>query len=296
MAVNPGTGMIPGGGGLASANEFYQAGGMAGQFGPVAGQQGFVYMGPNFRPAPSKAEQAAARSRARSSMRRAAAEQATGARGIGGMPTQVTSYIPNNEETRSYAPIDAIGSDAYWLTLKPEDKERFRNAYRGATGSNIRSEATFMSNWRNSVIGAANFTAQTGRPITPWEYMELLAGGMSGARGGGGGGGGVSRVVDLTNPSDAQVLVDNALNSYLGRRATEEELGTFLQTLNKAERANPVVTTPSGRTGGVNRELVAREFAESRDEAAEFMVESQYMNWFEQLLNRDVTEGIESGL
>lgn len=296
MAVNPGTGMIPGGGGLASANEFYQAGGMAGQFGPNAGQQGFVYMGPNFRPAPSKAEQAAARSRARSSMRRASGEQATGARGIGGEPTRVTPYTPNTEESRSYAQIDLIGSDSFWLTMKPEDKERFRNAYRGATGSNIRSEATFMSNWRTSVIGAANFTAQTGRQITPWEYMELLAGGMSGARGGGGGGGGVSRVVDLTNPSDAQVLVDNALNSYLGRRATEEELGTFLSTLNKAERANPVVTTPSQRTGGVNRELVAREFAESRDEAAEFMVESQYMNWFEQLLNRDVTEGIESGL
>jgi hypothetical protein len=284
MTVNPGTQMMPG---YANANEFANAGGIP----QMGGQSGYVFMGDNFFPAPSKQESAKSRALARSQARRA------GQVGIQGMPTSLRPYTPNTEQQRSYAPIDQVASDAFWLTMNPKDQQQFRDAYVQATGSRIRSETTFIGAFKNSVVGAANFTAQTGRPITPIQYMQLIGANSAGPRGGGGGrGGGTSTVVDLTNPSDAQILVDNALTSYLGRRATKEELGSFLSTLNKAERANPLVTTQTQRSGGVNRELVAREFAESRDEAAETMVNSQYMGWFEQLMSRDVTEGIESGL
>jgi hypothetical protein len=290
MTVNPGTQMMPG---YANANEFVNAGGIP----QISGNSGYVFMGPNAVPAPSKQESAKSRALARSAARRAAAEIATGQVGIGGMATQIRPYTPNTAEQRSYLPIDQVASDVYWATMTPKEQQQFRDAYSQATGSRIRSEFQFINGWKQAVVGAANFSAQAGRPITPMEYAQLLGANAAGPRGGGGGGGSrTSVVVDLTNPSDAQIVVDNALTSYLGRRATEEELSSFLSTLNKAERKNPVVTSPTQRSGGVNRELVAREFAESRDEAAETMVNSQYMGWFEQLMSRDVTEGIESGL
>ena len=100
----------------------------------------------------------------------------------------------------------------------------------------------------------------------------------------------------MTNPSDAKVLADSALSNYLGRAANEEETSMFLSTLNKAERQNPIITTQSSRSGGVNREQVAKEFAQSQEGAAEYLASTQYMDWFMEKLASDPTEGIESGL
>jgi len=102
--------------------------------------------------------------------------------------------------------------------------------------------------------------------------------------------------VNLTNPSDAQVVVNNALQQYLGRDATEEESAAFLKTLNQLERKNPIRTTKSSRSGGVNPNEVAKEVAMADKNYAETAVNSTYMGWLLDAIQQDPTQGVASGL
>ena len=112
----------------------------------------------------------------------------------------------------------------------------------------------------------------------------------------GDGGGGVSRVVNLTNPDDAKSLVNGALQTYLGRDATQEEITEFTKALNKAERQNPIVSTRTQRSGGVSPAQRAEDFARSQEGSAEFLADTQYSNWFQEAIMSNPTEGIASGL
>ena len=87
--------------------------------------------------------------------------------------------------------------------------------------------------------------------------------------GGSGGSGGSSTFAALTNEFDAEVLINSTLGTYLGRDATEKEIDAFWKQLNKSERANPLTTTPSGSSGGYNKNLAAEKFAEQSDDYAD---------------------------
>lgn len=279
--------------GAANAPEILQMGGFAGPTGPAVGGQ-MVYMGPNFRGKPSAAEQRQTERIKQSPTIRHPSE-AVG-RTVLPLPTRNYDYASMQE-----------ASDYYFL-MPPKQREQFHGYYQNITGSRIRSVPSFINGWNQAVTGSAEFTRMTGRPTTPMEYAQMLANVGPGVRPQGGRGGGSrgptrTEVINLTNPSDARVLVDNALTQYLGRRATQEESRTFLKTLNKLERKSPQISVESGdqtrkvvQEGGLNQELVAREFAESREDAAEFMVQSQYMNWFTDLLARDPAGRLTSGL
>jgi len=91
----------------------------------------------------------------------------------------------------------------------------------------------------------------------------------SGYSGGSGGSGGTSTFAALTNEFDAEVLINSTLGTYLGRDATEKEIDAFWKQLNKSERANPLTTTPSGSSGGYNKNLAAEKFAEQSDDYAD---------------------------
>lgn len=150
--------------------------------------------------------------------------------------------------------------------------------------------------WINRIVPeTVAYNAATNSNVNPFEFAQLRNGDAP-MPVKDSGGAGYSRVIDLTNPSDAKVLADNALSTYLGRAANEDETEMFLSTLNKVERRNPIVTTPSGRTGGVNTQQVAKEFAQSQEGAAEYLASTKYMDWFMEKLASDPTEGIESGL
>lgn len=151
---------------------------------------------------------------------------------------------------------------------------------------------------QNMLMGLAQYQTTSGEKIDMWQYMERrkeLALQAKQAKGGGGGGG-ARAIVNLTNPQDAEVLVDNALTQYLGRQATQEELDKFLRTLNRAERRNPVIASTSGQSGGINQQLMAQEFATSRPEAGETQAATTYMGWMMDALTQPVAGGIESGL
>jgi hypothetical protein len=101
-----------------------------------------------------------------------------------------------------------------------------------------------------------------------------------------------SRSVTLTDPDTAQSLVDSALESYLGRSASQDETDQFIAHLTAREKANPKMTSQSVTTapgtsstdtmtqGGTNSAQIAEEWAKGQEGAAEFQAASSYFDEF----------------
>jgi len=135
--------------------------------------------------------------------------------------------------------------------------------------------------------------SDSGAQFDPYEAMNFLEvqnatlGNIFGKRGTGStGSGGTRYTINLTNESDAEVLVNGSLNTYLGRDATDEELDNFYTTLNKKQRKNPTKTVTSGRrtetSGGINKELEAQKFAETREDYADVQAQTTFKGLIEQ--------------
>jgi len=108
----------------------------------------------------------------------------------------------------------------------------------------------------------------------------------SGTSGSGSVSGGASTVstYDFTQPEIARKLVDTSLKGYLGRSATEEEVKQFTTALRAEEQGNPTVVTQTGstntRSGGVNAELFAEDYALQQEGAAEYQAATKYLDLF----------------
>lgn len=248
---------------------FLEAAGQMGTLGlPINASDGYVYMGPDYEE-----------------------DVKPGA--------YVGSTVGSGRQFSAMFPIERATQEYYYL-----DDMQFADLMQQTSriiGYDSRRNPTMIkAKWDEAVLGAAAYNQATNRTISPFGWLKMQADRMERAgaamRGGGGGGGGSRSVVNLTNPDDAQVLVDNALQQYLGRAATAKERNQFLRTLNSAERANPVVSGPGGSQGGINRELRAEEFARSRPDAAEYLANTQYTDWLQELLSQEPMGGIESGL
>jgi len=116
------------------------------------------------------------------------------------------------------------------------------------------------------------------------------------------GGGGVGRAprlpsrteqVDLTNEGTATQVLNTAMLESVGREATAKEVAAFTQLLNSEETDNPLYRqdTPVGladtnveRGGGINKELLAAEFADGTPGAKEYKMATEGMeaveDWF----------------
>jgi hypothetical protein len=211
--------------------------------------------------------------------------------------TYIGSTYGSGRKGTAMFPIDRAVEEYYYLD--DEQMGRLVNQTSRLIGYDARRQPSMLlATWRDAVTGAAAYGKAMNEQISPFEWLQQQADRMErlgqGRRAGGGGG--ARAIVNLTNPADAQVLVDGALQQVLGRAASPEERGEFLRALNQAERANPIVSGPGGSSGGTNRELIAQEFARSRDDAAEYLAETQYMGWLTEILAEDQFGGIESGL
>jgi hypothetical protein len=156
-------------------------------------------------------------------------------------------------------------------------------------------------NWTNGklqyywdqALNGANFALYAqNRLLAVPDVFDIVVGqgaAQEAARGGGGGGGSsTSRQIRLTDPQGARALIDNALESYLGRRATTDEQQQFLRALNVQEQRNPTVTrttsgggaTTSVTTGGFNPSTFAEDYAQGMEGAAEFQAATTYLDAF----------------
>lgn len=102
--------------------------------------------------------------------------------------------------------------------------------------------------------------------------------------GGGGGGGAPTAVVNLTDPGTAKQLINQSLQNYLGRRATNRELRKFVDALNEAEMGAPRTQGVSGgvavTAGGFNPATFAEDYAMGMEGSGEFQAVTNYLNAF----------------
>lgn len=240
-------------------------------------------------------------------------------------PGVMQQYIQSN-----VLPLDKAISEFNYLTT--EELQEWATEVTRRLQYDVRKDPRQLAYvWESNMQELANYQAQTGNmDIGPVDFLRQYndrlekAGlakpiGMIGSGAGGGYRGPVTTydtdtVIDITNPSQVKLLLDNTLQNYLGRDATAEERSTFMDTLNKLQREQPQVVEsvtkmgPSGRptqtrksrterVAGIEPQAVAQEFARSREEAAERRMGGQYMDWFMQkLMQAPQTEMVSSGL
>lgn len=212
------------------------------------------------------------------------------------MPPKFGSPGASTPADTGMRPISYAANEFYSFG---ETERKIYEAYMLHANGYVPNDISGAGIYANILGAVAQYQTTSGRKIDPFEWMLErieLTDPYSSRSGRGGGGGGPRQVVDLTNPMDAEVLVDQALTQYLGRQATQAELDDFVSTLNRVERKNPVTVSQSGRSGGVNQQLVAEEFARAQPLAAETQAATQYMGWLVDALAADESGGIQSGL
>jgi len=272
---NPGVGQYNGAGGYGSEQEFLAAAQTAGQLNAAPTTVGnTVYMGAMF----AKRKQDV----------------------YYGSTTTAASAAQNQFRQTIWTTDSA---KRYFSMMDPALKGRVQDLVDRSAGYHVAAQWTVASSWAKAVDLAAYQTQVTGDLVSPWDVLEADAANKVGSSGGGGGGGGSgggpSSQIQLTNASDAQLIVDQALQQYLGRDAHPKERENFLKLLNSAQVANPLRNSGGANSvtsGGVNTAEAAKEYAMSRKDSAEFMANTQYMDWFMAKIAGDDTEGVASGL
>ena len=208
--------------------------------------------------------------------------------------------------------MDVSGADVSYYFLSNQAKATLRQQMDAMYGKGVWQESWIAKAYRRGLEASAYAYANMGTRVTALDATAQLlsddaANGLApdGSEMGAGGKGYTgpvttvqqTRSVNLTDPMSARKLVDDALEGYLGRRATSKEQETFLQSLNQRERQAPSVTTqraistPRGpgmttvesevlSEGGFNPTVFAEEFARGQQGSAEFQAATTYMDAF----------------
>lgn len=198
-------------------------------------------------------------------------------------------------------------AQADFFDMNAEERALWRQKTINVKGYRNPTGGQEYSTWKEATSGLAAYQKATGRDdLDIYTYMDRIA--MTNPSGGGGGGGApappskyVTTTVDITNPSEARSLVEDAIGTYLGRRPTEYEYSNFLSTIKEQDRKNPskstqkVKSTGAGggtqrtkvkQEGGVDRRQIAKEYARSRYDYAETNVETTAARGFLKLISQ----------
>lgn len=195
-----------------------------------------------------------------------------------------------------------VASQAFWK-FTPEQDKQLSAIMEADTGYAPRSMESKKAYWENLVKLTASYTAATGDNYqSPWDMGGKIVAQSSGGQGAGGGPS-VSfyetEQVNLTNPSTARRVMDNAIGQYLGRSPDKKEYNEFLRTLNGFEEDSPTVTkgvtrnsggststsnTEQSTSGGVDTTQVAKEFAMRDEDYQETTMETAGISTFLDML------------
>lgn len=209
--------------------------------------------------------------------------------------------------------MDVSGADVSYYFLSNQAKASLRQQMDALYGKGVWQESWIAKAYRRGLEASAYAYANMGTRVTALDATaQLLAddasnglspdGSPTSGKGGRGYSGPVTTVqrtksINLTDPMSARKLVDDALEGYLGRRATAQEQETFLASLNKRERQAPSITTqvatstPQGPAmttvesevmseGGFNPSVFAEEFARGQQGSAEYQAATTYLDSF----------------
>ena len=196
-------------------------------------------------------------------------------------------------------------AQADFFDMNAEERALWRQKTINVKGYRNPTGGQEFATWKEATSGLAAYQKATNRnDLDIYTYMDRLA--MTSPSGGGGGGAPappskyVTTQVDITNPSEARSLVEDAVGTYLGRRPTDYEFSNFLSTIKEVDRKNPTKSTQKVKStgagggtqrtnvkqeGGVDRRQIAKEYARSRYDFAETNVETTASQGFLKLIN-----------
>jgi hypothetical protein len=208
-------------------------------------------------------------------------------------------------------PVSVFDTPGSYAALSPQAQQKL---YADATSVYGHDKVptinmdSFLSQTAYNAYAVQQSTRLLVDPLNYWDYFRSTGGpgldvqNRDAGGGGAGGGGGVSRStnitrsVDLTSPTEARALVDNALEKYLGRMPTDNEYQRFQQALNRAEKKTPYTTktmSVSSRGGGgttsqsnvlsqnrLDRQQFTEEWARSQEGAAEYAAATTVLDAF----------------
>ncbi len=158
--------------------------------------------------------------------------------------------------------------------------------------------------WVRALNIASDRLTKEGLRITPFQAFDTMIaqisqfGGLPAGSAGGSGAGGsgapaIKGQVNLTDPGTAKLLVDQALESYLGRKANDRELMAFETALNKKAMKSPTSTevTEGGIAvsgGGFNPSAFAEQYAQGQEGAGEYQAATTLLDTFVSSLKAQV--------
>lgn len=142
--------------------------------------------------------------------------------------------------------------------------------------------------WQQAIEWSTNFQA-AGKRYTPQQALKIVASGTGSTpskslKS-------TSVQVDLSSASEAKSLIVQAFQQRMGRNPTDAEVRTLTNTLNDAQRANPINTTTtysadgttssSVRSGGLDAGQYLDDKAMAMPDYAEYQAAATYMPAFE---------------
>ena len=233
--------------------------------------------------------------------------QGMGTTGALGVPTEADKYVylgkdyeqnvgvpqsllkPGAFSSSGMVPVDQANNLVWQFTDK--QKKQFDDIIEKGYGRRPNSFEERKSWWERMVGYTGAYSSSTGQNKSVFEVADIWANQSKPVQTGGGGmGGGPSTTiyrdenVNLTNPSTARSVLDNALGGYLGRMPSQKEYKSFLNALTMAEEAAPsmservvrssggtnqTVTSKGKTSGGVSAQQFATEYAKSDEDYAE---------------------------
>ena len=206
-------------------------------------------------------------------------------------------YVGPDAGGDQWVDIDVLKGQTWMLSEQTYNK-MLADAQEYKGWSKPISLENFPSFYNEMVDLAYQIQTQTGQMIVPQQAYDWLkrrtgrTGQAEAAAGGGRGGGGpvttTSKVVNLTDPTAARGLIDNALSQYLGRRPDEQEYAAFQAALNRSQKENPQIQTTTrtrgGSTsvvkGGMEPTQFAQEYARGQQGVAEVASATSLLDTF----------------
>lgn len=192
--------------------------------------------------------------------------------------------IPDNEQPT----VDE--AKLMYANLPPEQAKQVRDRMDAYYGEG-RWNASYVENFFGRAVDISAAAFKRGERVPVITALDNLLANFATEQGGGGAGGGgrggaprITASVNLTDPGTAETLIDQALQGYLGRRASEKEIRQFRKALTKAEMGAPTEVDIEGTTqitsGGFNPATFAQQYAEGMEGAAEYQAATTFLDAF----------------
>lgn len=208
--------------------------------------------------------------------------------------------------------VPVAAASAGWAALSPAAQLKIMNDAKKFYGRENVPLSYLDGFYKQTVENAYQVQQSTGLKVTPldyWDYFQQTTGKSIGfGAGGAGGSGGPTTTVsetesiNLTDPATARGVFESAIQTYLGRRPTEQESKMALAALQAQEEASPDITTstttttPGGGTtrvkaktrsvGGFNSQQYAKEYARGMEGAGETTAATDLFDAFIELIGQ----------